>query len=337
MSNAASGADIAKLGLSRKTFDIEFKSEGDAGSFTLYCACFGNVDLGGDVIEPGAFRNLEQFVVNGFGLVNHVSSSLPVAWVDTAVQDSIGLKVTGRFHTTPEAQACRTVVLERMAAKKAVKCSLGYVALEESFEKLDGATVRHIHALDVYEFSFVGVPMNPLAGVQSAKALDTIEQETGQMKKDAAVIKAIKQALGLRTKASYKVDGEDMERVKGLVEKCATSAKNLDDMHKSMKGFIDAHKAATDELTKCVKNFHSGTPQVAAADDDGNVADKPKDDDDEGDKDDVDADEDEDKPPDKPGKKPPADEEDEDAKTAKAYRATLKQRALMGRSSQLCP
>lgn len=321
-------ADVARLGLSRKTFDVEFKSdEGDTGSFTLYCACFSNLDLQGDILEPSSFKNLDQFVTDGFGLVNHVSSSLPVAWVDTAVQDSVGLKVTGRFHSTPEAQACRTVVIERMAAGKAVKCSLGYVTLDESFEKVDGQTVRHINALDVYEFSFVGVPANPLAGVQSAKSLDQVELESDQMAKDAAIIKAVKRALGLATKSSYKVDGEDMERVKALVDKCATSAKGLDDMHKSMKGFIDAHKAATDELTKSLKSFQSGQQQSAAEDNDGDVADKP-----EKTKDD-DGDEDKDEKPEEDN----SDKDDEDEKTKKAYRSQLQKRALSGRRAQICP
>lgn len=333
MKSTPTRADVARLGMSRKTFDVEFKSDdADAGSFTLYCACFGNLDLGGDIIDAGAFQNLEQFVVDGFGLVNHVSSSLPVAWVDTAVQDSIGLKVTGRFHTTPEAQACRTVVLERMAAGKAVKCSLGYVTLAESFATQDGAPVRHIEQLDVYEFSFVGVPMNPLAGVQSAKSLETIEPENDQMAKDAAIIKAVKRALGIAVKGSYKVDGEAMEKCKALVDKCKTSAESLDAMHKSMKGFIDAHKASTDELVKCVKNFQSGTPQDAAEDDNGNVADKPRDKDD-------DDDEDKELPEDNGDGNARDDEEEEDAdkKTKKAYRSQLQRRALASRGSQICP
>jgi uncharacterized protein len=310
-SNEPTAADIARLGMAHKTFDVTFKADdADTGSFTLYCACFGNVDLGGDVIEPGAFKNLESFVTDGFGLVNHVSSSLPVAWVDSAVQDSVGLKVAGRFHTTPEAQACRTVVLERMAAGKAVKCSLGYVTLAESFSKEDGATVRHIEELDVYEFSFVGVPMNPLAAVQSAKSLPIAEPESEQMKRDAQVLATIKRALGLAVKGAYEIDGEDMEKVKGLVDKCATCTKSLDDAHKSMKGLIDTHKSTTDELVKCLKNFQSGQEQGAAEDDDGPVADDPKE---------------------------PVKDDDEDTKTAKAYRDQLKRRASSGRRSQLCP
>jgi phage head maturation protease len=42
--------------------DIDFSvkaADADAGSFTGYASIFGNVDLGGDVVLPGAFKEFE--------------------------------------------------------------------------------------------------------------------------------------------------------------------------------------------------------------------------------------------------------------------------------------
>jgi HK97 family phage prohead protease len=160
--------------LPRKTFDCEFKALDDAGSFEVYAAVFSNVDRQRDVIEPNAFKNLDEFVEGGWIAVGHDSKSLPVAYPTAAVQDSIGLRVSGRFHATPEAQSARTVIRERMAAGKKVKASIGYVSNDESFERIGGKTVRRIKDLSIYEASFViaNLPANPLAEVVSAKSLE---------------------------------------------------------------------------------------------------------------------------------------------------------------------
>lgn len=163
--------DAAKAGaLSRKTFDVDVKSIDDAGNFCLYAAVFSNVDRGGDVIEPGAFDNLAEFAKDGWIALNHDSGALPVGYPTAAVQDAHGLKISGAFHTTAEAQACRTVVKERMDAGKAVKCSIGYMTNDESYEKVGGRTVRRLKSISVFECSFVNLPMNPAAEVQSVKA-----------------------------------------------------------------------------------------------------------------------------------------------------------------------
>ena len=54
------------------------------------------------------------------------------------MQDSVGLKVSGAFHSTEEAQAVRTVVRERLAAGKAVKCSIGYSVDDAAVETRGG-------------------------------------------------------------------------------------------------------------------------------------------------------------------------------------------------------
>jgi HK97 family phage prohead protease len=189
--------------LQRKDFDCRFKSLDDAGSFELYAAVFSNVDRQDDVIVPGAFKNLEKFVRDGWGALNHVQCNLPVAWIESAEQDQHGLKVTGRFHSTPEAQACRTVIQERMAAGKSVKCSIGYLILDAVVETRDGKTVRLLKSIEVFEFSFVNLPANPEAEVLAAKAL-TSTDETPAMTDSKAMtaLETLKNLLGLKTKSS---------------------------------------------------------------------------------------------------------------------------------------
>jgi HK97 family phage prohead protease len=316
--------------LPHKTFDVEVKQLDEAGSFSLYAAIFGNVDRQGDVIEPNSFQNLDEFVKDGWIALNHDQAGLPIAVIDAATQDATGLLVTGRFHSTPLAQEVRTVVRERMAAGKGVKCSLGYVTDDETFERDDlGRSIRHIKALSIYEASFVNLPSNPMAEVQSIKSFQpgSTNPESEAEVSEATLVDTLRKALfpGLKTKGSYKADGEDVEAIRGhqkaiasYADTCATQAKFF--------------KAMAEDMSGRLKNFTSGQQQDVDARNDGNVAEEDEEKDDQAPEDEEDEEaEDE------------ADEEELDeeevakGKARKAYAIELRRRALMGRSRHVCP
>lgn len=158
------------LPLRHKAIPFEIKALSDEGTFDLYAAVLGNIDRQGEIIAPGAFANLAAFARDGCGLSNHQTHSLPIALIDSATADNVGLRITGRFHSTPEAQACRTVVKERLAAGKSVSCSIGYRTLDSTTEVRDGKTIWILKSIELYEFSFVNFPANPLATVATVKS-----------------------------------------------------------------------------------------------------------------------------------------------------------------------
>lgn len=163
--------------IEHKSFDVEWKGlADDSGSVELYAAAFGNVDRAGERIEPGAFKNLDGFKSGGWLAVNHDWSRLGVATIEDAVQDSKGLKITAHFHSTPDAQAVRTTIKERIDRGKSVKASIGYKVLEDEDVKADGKSIRSLKSIDLYEASIVNVPCNPEAGVIGAKSLMTIDE-----------------------------------------------------------------------------------------------------------------------------------------------------------------
>lgn len=167
---APADSSSLSLPLQRKALRFEVKAAGEDGAFTLYASVFNNLDRSNEIVQPGAFANLDAFVKDGWGTVNHDWQCLPVALIDSATQDAIGLKITGRFHSTPQAQACRTVVRERMAAGKSVSCSIGYTVSDYADEMRDGEQIRLLKRIELYEFSFVNLPANPLAQVTSVKS-----------------------------------------------------------------------------------------------------------------------------------------------------------------------
>ena len=299
--------------LARKTFDCEFKAIDDAtGTFSMYALVFGNVDRGGDRIRQGAVQNVDELVKDGWIALNHNEAALPIATIDTAIQDQHGLKLDGTFHSTPEAQAVRTIAKERMERGKSVKTSIGYRIPDDGaqYVREDGQTIRDIEKMSVYEASFVNLPMNPLAEVQQVKSLKEGNDPKEELMSDTAVVKALKRVLGLSTKSSYKVDGEEMEKAKGVSEKCAMHAKAAAAHFKSAKESSEACSGAHEELMKCFKNFTSGQQQDVDKENDGDDAE-------ERDKDEPEEDTEDDEQ-----------EDDSEAKALKAYRLDLQRQIL---------
>lgn len=333
-SPASSRSGRSAPALQHKTVDCQFKAADDgSGSFELYAAVFGNRDRQGDIIEPGAFTNLTEFVADGFGLLNHAMYELPVAWIDTAVQDQKGLKITGRFHTTHHAQALRTTITERMAAGKSVKCSIGYLTSDTADEKVDGQYVRRIKALQVYEFSFVNLPANPSAEVTAAKSASshTTEAPMPETKTpdSASLLEALKQFFGLETKEAKPLSRAGKTRLKAFAEEMHEHGDKTKEHAKAMS----EHGKAACTMAKCMKDFLKAYDPEDALQDEEEVEDQP---DDEG------AEHAQDKPAKGKKKKDgkPADTADGNPpknQTLSVYTETLKHRSLLGRRHQSCP
>lgn len=172
-----------------KSLDVEVKAADDqAGTITLYAAAFGNVDRQGEVIVPGAFMNLSEFVSDGWIGLAHDMAALPVATVKAAEQDSHGLRLECEWHSTPEAQKARTVVKERLDRGKAVKCSIGYRVVEAGHETRDGNPVAVLKQIELFEASIVNLPANPRAEVVEAKAWWQVFEDARAAVKDGRVL-----------------------------------------------------------------------------------------------------------------------------------------------------
>lgn len=143
----------------------EYKALGDTGTFSGYASIFGNIDLGGDIVERGAFK---EVVTNGEGAVTALwqhDSRTPIGLAKVR-QDDRGLAFEGQL------------VLEDPMARKALAhmkagsvrgMSIGFDILPGGAEMMESG-VRLLKALKLWEVSVVTWGMNPLAGVTSAKA-----------------------------------------------------------------------------------------------------------------------------------------------------------------------
>jgi HK97 family phage prohead protease len=249
---------LALAGVETKQFDCEIKSLRD-NEFDAYFAAFNNIDRGGDVIEPGAFKNLDQFKRDGWVGLNHDMVKLPIGYPIEIVQDTKGLRVTGQFHTTPEAQSARTVIRERMAAGKSVKGSIGYKTGETRNEWRNGRNVRVIKSMDLYECSFVNLPMNEKADFMSVKS-------RGQKIMTLADLKAW---LDLQIKAGRVLSRVNRaklcdwhERITGMAQQIKEFLDSLDDEGRGLgeEDLPDSEPGVGVESNRAIELRRAGSP-----------------------------------------------------------------------------
>jgi len=147
------------------TIPLEIKGLSNR-EFDGHGSVFGNVDLGGDIVLPGAFkRSLATHKSNG-GLPSmfwmHDPSRVPGKWLDMS-EDENGLAVKGVLADTPLGNEVHTLL--KMQAVKGM--SIGYRTLDHDYDR-DGN--RLIKEAELWEVSVVSLPMNPLAQVVHVKS-----------------------------------------------------------------------------------------------------------------------------------------------------------------------
>jgi HK97 family phage prohead protease len=143
----------------------------DAWTVRGYAAVFNNKDLGGDVILPGAFA--DSLRTHGLPLIlfQHKVEDVPVGTCVDAKEDRRGLHITAELPKDDEFVRGRLVPQLRRRGLKGM--SIGYRALETEKRKEDGA--RLLKRIRLFECSFVSMPMNPQAGVETIKTMSSEE------------------------------------------------------------------------------------------------------------------------------------------------------------------
>ena len=78
--------------------ELDIKTIADDGTFTGYGSLFGVTDLGGDIVQAGAFtKSLKSKPANKVKMLRGHDSSEPIGVWDSIVEDARGLKATGRL------------------------------------------------------------------------------------------------------------------------------------------------------------------------------------------------------------------------------------------------
>lgn len=143
----------------------DLKSVEADGTFFGYASLFNEVDLGHDLVMPGAFRDsLRSRGPRGVKLLFQHDPNEPIGvWLELA-EDARGLFARGRL--MPEVTRAREV-LSLMRAGALDGLSIGFRTVKGRTDPLTG--VRRLDQIDLWEISIVTFPMLPEARVSAVK------------------------------------------------------------------------------------------------------------------------------------------------------------------------
>jgi HK97 family phage prohead protease len=137
----------------------------DIATCTGYASIFGNKDLVGDVVMPGAYKKSLQEHGLPIILFNHRRDDVPVGTCIDAKEDKRGLWV--KIELPLEDTFVSQRLLPQLRRKGLSGMSVGYSVPAGGSEWKDG--VRYLKQIRLYECSFVSMPANPEAGVETIK------------------------------------------------------------------------------------------------------------------------------------------------------------------------
>jgi HK97 family phage prohead protease len=152
---------------------LEVKSDDEDDEYLYisgYGSVFNNVDGGGDVVMPGAFKECIAMGRKPKMLFQH-DASLPIGVWDEMREDANGLFMKGRI-SKRAAKGAEVAALVKMGAVDGL--SIGYRTKEYEMDMQDGT--RKLTKLDLWETSVVTFPMNELAGIYAMKSVEEMSE-----------------------------------------------------------------------------------------------------------------------------------------------------------------
>jgi len=178
--------------MSKLEVPFELKAVDDAGNFEGYAAVFNNVDLGDDVILPGAFTKVKTTRGGKLKLALYHDLTRLVGSADYT-QDDHGLLLKGRVNL---AVSYARDAYELMKAEILDSMSIGFNTIKADFEERAGRRIRIIKEAELWEASFVPFGMNPAAQVLTVKSdirlfENALRERMGLSQKEAAAVASL--------------------------------------------------------------------------------------------------------------------------------------------------
>ena len=171
---------------------FEVKASDDQGNFEGYAAVFNNVDLGDDVILPGAFTKVKTTRAGRLKLALFHDLTRLVGSADFT-QDGHGLYIKGKVNL---AVSYARDAYELMKEGTLDSMSIGFNTILAAYEEREGRTIRIIKQAELWEASLVPFGMNPEAQVTDVKSdirifERALRDRMGLSQKEAAAVASL--------------------------------------------------------------------------------------------------------------------------------------------------
>lgn len=154
--------------MKREFKTLQFKMDSyneEEGIFSGYAAVFGNIDSGGDVIEPGAFtKTLAEGWERVKILALHNDCMLPIGRPVELREDENGLFISAKISDTTMGRDVKVLLRDNVLNE----LSIGYDPVVFDF---DENQIRHLREVKLWEVSTVTWAMNPEARITDYKSI----------------------------------------------------------------------------------------------------------------------------------------------------------------------
>lgn len=151
---------------------IEIKEITEQGAFEGLLSPYGNVDQGGDVVEPGAYTKTLKERGNKVPLLWQHKTDTPIG--ELVLEDRPdGLWCKGQLLLTLQSAQTAYALIKARIVKG---LSIGFEAVKDSVE----AGVRHLKEIKLYEGSIVTFPMNEMAMIANVKGRVSLKGDFNQ-------------------------------------------------------------------------------------------------------------------------------------------------------------
>lgn len=213
----------------QKQFTVAFslsKEVSETGEFEGFAAVFGNIDLGNDVVEKGAFlESLAEWKAAGqlplltfrhkFGQV--------IGDLIELNETERGLFARGKLWIKGDQRIENAVMVHNLLMGTGPKgMSFTFIVKQSHDETVEGENIRHLDIMKIFEVGIVPFGMNPLAGVTNVKALVS---EDGKIADIRTFEKALRDA-GFSARVSKTLLSGGYEGLKRDVENYSNSERN---------------------------------------------------------------------------------------------------------------
>lgn len=181
-----------------KTFALKLDDVDKQGTIRGYASTFGNVDLGLDIVDKGAFKKSLKENNGVFPILADHNPSNQIGWNMRAMEDDNGLFVEGKLDLNVQA-AREKYSLAKSALELGAKMglSIGYSTIKAEPDR-DNPMIRRLKEVKLYEYSMVTFPMNTEAMVTAAKSwtgLDRIHLVLKELEQNGIPREELLQAL----------------------------------------------------------------------------------------------------------------------------------------------
>lgn len=171
---------------------FEVKASDESGNFEGYAAVFNNVDLGDDVILPGAFTKVKTTRGGRLKLALFHDLTRLVGSAEFT-QDSHGLYIKGKVNL---AVSYARDAYELMKEGTLDSMSIGFNTILAAYEEREGRSIRIIKQAELWEASLVPFGMNPDAKVTDVKSdirifEKALRDRMGLSQKEAAAVASL--------------------------------------------------------------------------------------------------------------------------------------------------